>query len=125
MVTITRHARSVRWFAVIALAVIEVGCEEDNGFQCEAPETTQYSCEPIPADSYGCIGGPVWRSRYTGPEHREEPDKVFPVGCRVTIPECGCCYTSGRGFECHGEYPEPNDAGIDGPLGPARWVEPL
>lgn len=117
--------RFVRSLALIALVASSSGCGEDTDFHCEAPATVEYSCEPISSDQYGCIGGPTWRSNYSGPEHREDPNKVFPVHCTARLPECGCCYTSGRLFVCSGDYPEPNDAGIDGPLGPAGWGELL
>jgi hypothetical protein len=112
---------------VLALCALlaAAGCEDESSFHCRAPAMTQFSCAPLPAGSYGCVGGPVWRSNVTGAEHTEEPDVVFPVGCVVTVPECGCCYESGRGFECAGMFPEPNDAGIDGPIGPAGWLELL
>src|SRR6185503_7874271 len=122
-----RHNGLVHRLGVIAL-ICAAGCSGDDvhEFECHAPATIQYDCQPIPAGSYGCVGGPVWKEHYSGPEHREEPDKVFPVLCQVELPECGCCYSSGRTLVCEGNYGQPSDAGVDGaPVGPASWGEPL
>ncbi len=111
----------MRWLAVISL-VGGLGCSDDGGsIHCVPPPTIEYSCEPITDSTYGCMGGPVWLSHYTGPAHYEDPDKVFPVGCVATLPECPCCWPTPRSVTCLAGTSEPNDAGVDGPVGPALW----
>ncbi len=99
------------------MAVLLVtGCANSDGsFVCHAPAKTSYSCEPIDpatAPATACIGGPTWRSAH-GPDDapltHEDPQLVFPAGCTFSLPECGCCYASGRVIECMG----------------TSWVEPL
>lgn len=103
------------------IVVLLVASCHDDGYElhCAAPATIDYMCEPVAADAYGCVGGPVWQSLHTGIEHREDPDKVFPVSCYARLPECGCCYEAGRLVQCIGN----DDAGTDGTLQPAAWGE--
>jgi hypothetical protein len=116
----------VRWLVVITLLVGASCGEATDGVHCTPPDATTYACEPIPAGTYGCVGGPTWMSHRTGEVHHDDPDLTFPVGCRAEVPECGCCYPTGRTFSCEGRFPEPNDAGVDAASeGPAGWGELL
>jgi len=90
----------MRCAALLLIASIVVGgCTGDNA--CEHTDRTAYSCEPLPAGSAGCIGGPTWRPEYAleGPLCHADVDKVFPVGCRATIAESSR-FGSNRTFEC-------------------------
>jgi hypothetical protein len=99
----------------IAVVVLVVGCGDDGStFVCHAPAQKSYSCEaidPASAPATSCVGGPAWRS-YNGPDDApltyEDPNLVFPDGCTFALPECGCCYTSGRVIVCtSGQWSEP------------------
>ena len=100
------------------MSLLLVGCGGDDGqaFQCHAPMHTMYSCAPVPAGSVGCHGGPVWfkgaPDQHDGGALQDDPDAVFPVGCRATIPDC-LTFENGRRFYC----------GSDGTV--AGWGEEL
>jgi hypothetical protein len=103
------------WY-VLAVAAFVVGCADDSNstFTCHAPDQKSYSCQaidPASATATSCMGGPVWRSAH-GPDDapltHEDPDLVFPDGCALQLPECGCCYESGRSIICNrGQWQEP------------------
>jgi hypothetical protein len=99
----------------ILLGLLVAACGGDETFVCHAPEQPFYDCQPIApasADTNACAGGPSWRPA-NGPDDAplttEDPDLVFPSGCVFHLNECGCCYTSGRVFDCTGGH----------------WVEPV
>jgi hypothetical protein len=87
---------------VLVLAILAAAaCGSDDDFECVAPRETTYSREPIVDGTPGCAGGPVWTSVHDNHAmHADDPDQVFSVGTRATVPECACCYPSGRTFEC-------------------------
>lgn len=85
-------------------AVAMCACRSDDALVCDAPEQATHSCEPITDPALGCIGGPMWTPQnprtVDGGVWQEYPETIFPAGCLVIVPECGCCYTSGRSFVC-------------------------
>jgi hypothetical protein len=86
-----------RCLSLIA-AVVLAGCADD---WCQAPDTTQYSRPPITDNGPGCDGGPVWTSVHGDHEtHHDDPTLRFSVGTTARLPECDCCYSSGRSFVC-------------------------
>jgi hypothetical protein len=100
---------------VIAVAMLVAGCgADDSTFTCHAPDQKMYTCQPIDpalATATSCMGGPAWRSAQ-GPDDApltyEDPDLVFPDGCALELPECGCCFESGRSIMCNrGQWEEP------------------
>lgn len=58
---------------------------------CDVPDDAKptYSCEPLPAGSLGCVGGPL----------EDSPDRTFQPNCRAEIPSCESEYGS-RSFLC-------------------------
>ena len=83
--------------SMIAWLVCSAACSNDT---CEVPDHTTYSCEPLPAGSDGCTGGPVWLD--DGTEHQDDVDKVFPADCTASVPMCSSYYRNMlRLFECH------------------------
>ena len=69
-----------RAWVVGLLFVSLTGCD---GNRCDHPDKTEYSCEPVaPGTPNSCAGGPSF------PEMSYDPDKVFPTGCTVRLPEC-------------------------------------
>jgi len=93
------------WCVVLASLVAITGSCSYPEPLCKPPAQTTYSCSPLPAGSFGCAGGPRW-SAPDGSMHQDDPDKVFPVGCRAEIPDCSPYYMgSPRGFECSSSQP--------------------
>jgi hypothetical protein len=110
---VTRYTASVQRCAIILVVVAACGTDKST-FVCHAPAQPFYDCQPIApasADANACTGGPAWRPT-NGPDDAplttEDPDLVFPEHCMFHLNECGCCYESGRGFECYaGHWEEP------------------
>ncbi len=71
-------------------------------FECDLPETTTYSCQPVAASSSGCQGGPMWQPKASdaGPPRQDDPGLTFPIGCSAEIPDCSGPQGSSRTFEC-------------------------
>ena len=81
-----------------------MGCAS-NAPSCPHPDQTTYSCESVSAGNPGCMGGPSWSPGIPGSpadaKYHDDPDKVFPVGCEATLPECGGTHMSeARRFVC-------------------------
>ena len=92
----------------LAWLLAGAGCKQQ---QCDPPDQTVYSCQPLPAGSSGCKGGPAFGNPSGG---ARDPDKVFPLGCSVQLPFC--LFDSPTSFQtcqCR-EAPAPRDAGADG-----------
>jgi hypothetical protein len=90
-------------FALSAVLVWTVGCCENSG-------DPTFSCEPLPSNTPGCVGGPRWSE--DGKTHQAAPDAIFPAPCRATVPSCDSD-DGYRTFECHES---------DGVFG---WIEPV
>jgi hypothetical protein len=100
--------------ALVAGLLAAGGCKQ----RCDPPRETTYSCQPLPAGSTGCQGGPAFGSPTGGPR---DPDKVFPLGCAVQIPFCLFdAPTAVQTCSCREGKSSP-DAGTDGGAGPS-WV---
>jgi hypothetical protein len=100
----------------LAAVVVVFALASCDSSECKAPEHTTYNCEPVPAGTPGCIGGPIWMSNQSsgGATHQDDPDKVFPAGCFAEIPDCSPYYAnSARTFKC--------DADVSG----GQWGELL
>lgn len=57
---------------------------------CDAPEESTYLCNPLPAGSPGCVGGPL----------RDAPEQIFPGKCVAEIPSCDSD-DGVRSFSCY------------------------
>lgn len=78
----------------LLLALLIGGC----GDTCELPSSTKYNCEPLPAGSSGCIGGPIYGDDR---DQQDDKDKVFPEHCRAEIPACSSHFQGSlRSFVC-------------------------
>jgi hypothetical protein len=78
---------------------------------CDPPAHTVYGCDPVPAGSGGCVGGPVWSPVDGGsdaPRFQDDVGTTFPGQCHALIPDCSPYYKgSPRGFLCdHGVWSE-------------------
>jgi len=97
---------------VLLLAGACAGDDHTLHIVCHAPAQPYYDCQPVASpDPNACTGGPSWRSAQ-GPDDAplttEDPDLAFPDGCTFHLNECGCCYETGRQFDCHaGQWVEP------------------
>ncbi len=70
-----------RLLLLVGIALLgSAGCGYFN--DCDPPDTTEYSCEPISPQQEGCIGGPTFGGE------RRDPDKTFPAGCEARLPFC-------------------------------------
>lgn len=88
--------------------ILGAACSGDDGTSCELPASTQYSCAPLPAGSYGCAGGPAYVSSRDGQSHQDDAGAVFPVGCAGHVPDCSGEYLGSlRTFQCVGDGTEP------------------
>jgi hypothetical protein len=65
---------------------------EDANEGCDAPATTTYSCESMPASEGACEGGPP-QAGDAGPE------ASYPLGCVATLPTCNPFY-AGEAMTC-------------------------
>lgn len=76
------HPRAMRWLIMAAMWC--GGCWWEPS--CDPPDTVEFECQPIPAGSPGCVGGPTY------PEYGHyltiDADKTFPFGCNVHLPQC-------------------------------------
>ena len=59
---------------LVDLLVANAGC----AVLCDEYEGKIYSCEPLPAGSAGCVGGPLGL----------DPKKTLRFGCTARVPEC-------------------------------------
>ena len=98
----------------LAVLVLLAACSTEDEFVCHAPAEPYYDCDPIDAstaDMNACVGGPAWRpasSNENTPLTYQDPMLVFPDHCQFHLNECGCCYDTGRVFECYaGQWEEP------------------
>ncbi len=90
--------RGMRWVALTA-GLLGAGCSD--GDTCDLPTTTHYSCEPIPAGSFGCVGGPTYLSGRDDQWHADDLETTFPVECRAGVPDCSSNFRGSlRTFEC-------------------------
>ncbi len=90
--------RGMSWLVVVLAA-----CVDSQHPLCTPPARTTYSCEPLPAGSPGCIGGPEWRplGSVDDPIRQDDLDLIFPDQCKAEIPDCSPFYQgSPRAFEC-------------------------
>jgi hypothetical protein len=96
-------------------ALLTVGCIS----QCPAPATTEYSCELLPAGSFGCSMDPG--SSHGRPVGPPPGGGVAPVGCSVILPYCVAFYPDSTAH-CFCREETGNDAGGSRR---ASWVCPL
>lgn len=59
--------------AVVYAALLLASC-----MPCEPYDGETYSCEPLPAGSPGCVGGPLGA----------DPEQTFPANCGARMPYC-------------------------------------
>lgn len=79
------------------LMVLVVGA--CSGPECDLPEGTVYSCQPLQAGE-GCEGGPSWLDE-NGVQHQDDAGLLFPIDCVARVPMCGTTMADRlRRFEC-------------------------
>lgn len=92
------------------MVLVVAGCIDSHDSLCTPPAHTTYSCEPLPAGSPGCVGGPQWRplGSKDGELRQDDLELTFPDQCRAEIPDCSPYYQgSPRAFECfNGQWGE-------------------
>lgn len=96
--TAARYAGVVR-FALLIVAALNVGCASD-----ECTPYIEYSFEPVPNGTYGCIG-----LSFQGHEQSDRT-LLYPLGCTARVEQCSdqqgpygsrafYCYTGGGWLE--------------------------
>jgi hypothetical protein len=76
------------WFvSVMVVGALAASCDSGD---CDAPDTVEYQCEPMPA------GSPHTCASYGD----QDPSHAYPVGCDAKLPECDQRWGSAATVQC-------------------------
>src|ERR1700685_383144 len=100
---------------LVLVLVVFVGCAASTSpvNHCPAPTMQQFSCEPIPAGSVGCVGGCGSACGVIDKTADQEADETFPVGCVATLTVCEPEYPD-EALNCNCEMNADGSAGWGG-----------